>query len=54
MYEKEIRLTYDNSHTPQPEASNTWWNGIYVAVLMKKPNITFNSDNFSTFDSRDI
>jgi len=54
VYEKEIRLTSDNSHTPQPEASNTWWNGIYVAVLMKKPTITFNSDNFSIFDSRDI
>jgi len=35
LYEKEIRLTWDNSHTPQPEASLTWWNGIYVAILQK-------------------
>ncbi len=36
LYEKEIRLTQDNKHTPQPLASDTWWNGLYVAVL-KKP-----------------
>ena len=35
LYEKEIRLTWDNSHTPQLEASHTWWNGIYVAILQK-------------------
>ena len=35
LYEKEIRLTYDNSHTPQPEAKLTWWNGIYIAILQK-------------------
>ena len=35
LYEKEVRLTSDNSHTPQPLAINTWWNGIYVAVLQK-------------------
>jgi hypothetical protein len=35
LYENEIRLTWDDSHTPQPEASNTWWNGIYVAILQK-------------------
>ena len=35
LYENEIRLTWDESHTPQPEASNTWWNGIYVAILQK-------------------
>jgi hypothetical protein len=35
LYEKEIRLTWDNSHTPQPEASQTWHNGIYVAILQK-------------------
>lgn len=33
LYEKEIRLTYDNSHTSQPKAKNTWWNGIYVVIL---------------------
>jgi hypothetical protein len=35
LYEKEIRLTWDDSHTSQPEASDTWWNGIYVAILQK-------------------
>ena len=35
LYEKEIRLTWNNSHTPQPQAKNTWWNGIYVAILQK-------------------
>ena len=35
LYEKEVRLTSDNSHTPHPEASNTWWNGIYIAILRK-------------------
>jgi len=35
LYEKEIRLTWDNSHTPQPQAKDTWWNGIYVAILKK-------------------
>lgn len=35
LYEKEIRLTWDNSHTPGPTASQTWWNGIYVAILQK-------------------
>jgi len=35
LYEKEIRLTLDNSDTPQPLASQTWHNGIYVAILQK-------------------
>lgn len=35
LYEKKIRLTWDNTHTPQPEARNTWWNGIYVSILQK-------------------
>ena len=35
LYEKEIRLTWDDSHTPQPKAKNTWWNGIYVVILKK-------------------
>ena len=35
LYEKEIRLTFDNSHTQQPLASETWHNGIYVAILKK-------------------
>ena len=35
LYEKEVRLTQDNSHTPIAEARQTWWNGIYVAILQK-------------------
>lgn len=35
VYEKEIFLTNDNSHSPQPLARDTWWNGIYIAVLSK-------------------
>lgn len=35
LYEKEIRLTWDNSVTPEPLLSKTWWNGIYVAILQK-------------------
>ena len=36
LYEKEIRLTWDNSHTPREEAVETWHNGIYVAILQKQ------------------
>ena len=35
LYENEVRLTWNNLNTPQPEASDTWWNGIYVAILHK-------------------
>jgi len=35
LYEKEVRLTNDGTHTSFPLAPNTWWNGIYVAVLQK-------------------
>jgi hypothetical protein len=35
LYENEIRLTWDNSHTPLEQARNTWWNGMYVVVLQK-------------------
>jgi hypothetical protein len=35
LYEKEVRLTNDNSHTPHHEAKDTWWNGIYIAILQK-------------------
>jgi hypothetical protein len=34
-FERELRLTQDNTHTPIAEAEATWWNGIYVAVLSK-------------------
>lgn len=30
LYEKEIRLTFDNSTT-----TGSWWNGIYVTILQK-------------------
>lgn len=35
LYEKEIRLTQDNSVTKRPALTETWWNGIYIAVLQK-------------------
>ena len=35
LYEKEIRLTWDNTHTPYEQARNGWWNGIYFAILQK-------------------
>jgi len=35
LYEKEIRLTWDNSHTEHSYGYQTWWNGIYVAILQK-------------------
>ena len=38
LYEREIRLTTDNSHTLPPLSTNTWWNGIYVAIV-KKPSL---------------
>ena len=36
LYEKEIRLTDDNSVTPEPLLSTGWWNGLYVVILQKK------------------
>ena len=35
LYEKEIRLTSDESHTPLETARDTWWNGIFVCILEK-------------------
>ena len=35
VYEREVLLTQDNTHTPVEEARRTWWNGIYVAVLKR-------------------
>ena len=35
LYEKEIRLTMDESHTLCPLARDTWWNGIYISILQK-------------------
>lgn len=35
LWEKEIRLTFDNSHTPHDIATESWWNGIYICVLQK-------------------
>jgi hypothetical protein len=35
-YEKDIRLTWDNTHTPFEYAGKTWWNGIYVSILEKQ------------------
>lgn len=43
LYQKEVRLTFDNSHTPMTDAAATWWNGVYVAVLQKRTvNYTIN------------
>jgi hypothetical protein len=39
LYEKEIRLTQDNTHTPEPLAKCTWWNGIFVAILRKRSRV---------------
>jgi hypothetical protein len=36
LYEKEVRLTWNNSHTPHPQSRDTWWNGIYIAILQKQ------------------
>ena len=36
LHQRAIRLTWDDSFTRQPYAANTWWNGMYVAVLQKQ------------------
>jgi hypothetical protein len=36
LYDKEIRLTWNEDHTPMDVAAKTWWNGIYVAILQKQ------------------
>ena len=46
LFDRRIRLTWDNSHTPKPEASQTWWNGMYVAILQK--NIETSQKNIET------
>jgi len=35
LYEKEIILTNNETHTPIDIAKETWWNGLYVVVLKK-------------------
>jgi len=35
LYEKQIRLTNDDSHTVGPLVQFTWWNGIYISILQK-------------------
>jgi hypothetical protein len=35
LFQHEIRLTQDNSHTPEKLAKDTWWNGIFIAILQK-------------------
>jgi len=35
LYKKEVRLTWDDSHTNGQQARATWWNGIFVAILQK-------------------
>lgn len=38
LYNKEIRLTWNNEHTPWDEAMRTWHNGICVCILQKQYN----------------
>lgn len=35
LYEKEIRLTWDDTHTEDTNLLNAWWNGMYVCILQK-------------------
>jgi len=35
LYEKEILLTDNETHTPMELAKKSWWNGLYVVVLKK-------------------
>jgi len=35
LYEREIILTTDDNHTPLHIARESWWNGVYAAVLKK-------------------
>lgn len=39
LYEKEILLTNDGTHTPMHIARETWWNGLYVVVLKKNKSV---------------
>jgi hypothetical protein len=39
LYEKEILLTNNETHTPMDIARNSWWNGLYVVVLKKQETI---------------
>lgn len=43
LFQHEVRLTYDNSHTPMDMAHKTWWNGIYICVLQKPVSNNRNS-----------
>jgi len=36
VWNHEIRLTNDNTHTPPNIAENTWWNGVYICILSKE------------------
>ena len=35
LYERNVRHTRDNTHTPFHIGTPNWWNGIYVAILQK-------------------
>jgi hypothetical protein len=35
IWNKEIRLTNNNRHTPPDIAYETWWNGVYICILQK-------------------
>ena len=35
LYDKHIRMTYDNNHTELNHGIANWWNGMYVCILQK-------------------
>lgn len=38
IWSHEIRLTNDDTHTPEDIARNSWWNGCYICILTKCDN----------------
>lgn len=36
LYQRNVRLTCNDTHTETNLAKTTWWNGIYVAILKKR------------------
>jgi hypothetical protein len=36
LYKHEIRLTFNDTHTPYDTARASWWNGIFICVLRKR------------------
>ena len=38
LYEKQMRMTMDNSHTELNHGIANWWNGMYVCILQQPIN----------------